>query len=63
MKTYVDQDACISCGMCVSACSDVYEFNEDQKAEAKMDVVSPELEEDVRQCKNNCPTQAIAVEE
>ena len=34
MKSFVDQDACIACGLCVSTCEDVYHFNEEGKAEA-----------------------------
>ena len=59
MKVFVDQDTCISCGMCVSACNDVYEFNDDGKAEAVVDVVPPELEEDAGQAAQNCPVEAI----
>lgn len=63
MKTFVDQDTCISCGMCVSAYNQVYEFNEDGKAEAIVDVVPPELEEDSRQAAQNCPVGAIQTTE
>lgn len=62
MKTYVDQDTCISCGMCVSACNELYNFNDDGKAEAIMDPVPPELEEDAKQAANNCPVSAIETE-
>ena len=47
MKSFVDQDACIACGLCVSTCEDVYHFNEEGKAEAA----------------ENCPTMAIEVDE
>ena len=39
MKAFVDQDTCIACGMCVSSCNEVYEFNDDGKAEAIVDLV------------------------
>ena len=48
MKVFVDQDTCISCGMCVSACNEVV-----------VDVVPPELEEDAGQAAQNCPVEAI----
>ena len=38
MKAIVDQDACISCGLCVSVCPEVYSFNEDEKSVAKNEV-------------------------
>ncbi len=62
MKTYVDQDTCIACGMCVSTCSEVYEFNDDGKAEAMVDVVPAELEENVKQAASDCPVDAIETE-
>ncbi len=63
MKTYVDQDTCIACGLCVSTCSDVYQFNEEGKAASQVDVVPAEYEEDVRTAAEGCPTSAIEVEE
>lgn len=63
MKAFVDQDTCISCGMCVSSCNEVFEFNDDGKAEAIVDVVPANLEEDARQAANNCPVDAISVSE
>lgn len=62
MKTYVDQDTCIACGLCVSAVNDVYDYNEDGKAEAIVDTVPPDREEDARQAANNCPVDAIEID-
>jgi ferredoxin len=33
MKAVVNQDGCISCGMCVSTCPEVFSYNEDGVAE------------------------------
>ena len=62
MKTYVDQDTCIACGLCVSAVNDVYDYNGDGKAEAIVDTVPPDREEDARQAANNCPVDAIEID-
>lgn len=62
MKTYVDQDTCIACGLCVSTCSDVYQFNEEGKAEAIADPVPEEMESDAREAAEGCPTSAIEIE-
>ena len=62
MKTYVDQDTCISCGMCVTTCNELYSFNDDGKAEAIVDTVPPELEEEAKQAADNCPVSAIETE-
>ena len=62
MKTYVDQDTCISCGLCVSTVNEVYDFNEEGKAEAIVDSVPPEQEADARQAADNCPVDAIEID-
>lgn len=62
MKTYVDQDTCIACGLCVSTCGEVYDFNDDGKAEAITDVVPDEYKESARTAADNCPTSAIEIE-
>lgn len=54
MKSFVDQDACIACGLCVSTCEDVYHFNEEGKAEAVEGIISAEYEDDCRTAAENC---------
>ena len=39
MKAYVDQDTCIGCGLCASVCPEVFEMNDEGKAEAAGAVV------------------------
>lgn len=59
MKVEVSQDLCISCGLCVSTCPDVYFWNEEDKAEGiKTDI--PDNQEDCAQeAADGCPTEAI----
>ena len=60
MKVRVDKEACVSCGACVEACPDVFQFGEDGKAE----VVTDDYGDcDVRGVAEECPTGAIIVEE
>ena len=60
LNTEVDQDLCISCGACVSLCPEVYDWNDDQKAEAKDGGVVPtNLEESAKEAASSCPTDAI----
>ncbi|OEF96204.1 ferredoxin [Desulfuribacillus alkaliarsenatis] len=61
MKVTVDQDLCISCGACIDICSEVFDWNDDGKAEAKTDSVSSELEDSVREASESCPTDAIPI--
>ena len=55
----VDQDLCISCGLCISICEDVFSWNEDDKAEAIDDEIPEDLVEDVEEAVESCPTEAI----
>lgn len=63
MKTVVDQDACIGCGLCPSIASEVYEMREDGKAHEMVDSVPEKLHDDVKEAAESCPVNAIAVEE
>lgn len=59
-KARVDQDLCIGCGACISACPECFEFNEDGKAH----VVNEECTGcDLEEVALNCPAQAITVGE
>jgi len=62
MKVYVDQDLCISCGLCISTCGEVFDWNDDDKAEAKVPEVPAELEDAVQEAIDGCPTEAIKEE-
>lgn len=59
MKVVVDQDLCISCGVCISLCEEVFSWNNDDKAEAIDEEVPAELEEVVQEAIDSCPTEAI----
>jgi len=59
MNVQVDQDLCISCGLCVSNCPDVFAWNRDDKAEAVQNPVAAENEDCCREAIDGCPTQAI----
>lgn len=59
MKVIVDKEKCIGCGSCVNICDEVFEFDEEGFAEASNAEVIPELEEEVTEALNGCPTCAI----
>jgi len=54
MRAYVDQDACIGCGLCVDTCPDVFQMNADGKAEAIADTTE-ENRFGVLEAIDNCP--------
>ncbi|MGI6188843.1 MAG: ferredoxin [Clostridiales bacterium] len=59
MKVTVDQELCISCGLCISICDEVFHWNADDRAEAVATDVPEELEQDVQEAVESCPTDAI----
>ncbi|KPK65300.1 MAG: hypothetical protein AMK73_03360 [Planctomycetes bacterium SM23_32] len=61
MKVEVTED-CIACGLCVDACPEVFEMG-DEFAEVIVDNVPEEHRDAVRQAAEECPTEAIIVEE
>lgn len=63
MKTKVDPDLCISCAVCTNLVPDVFEMNDDGVAEAIVDEVPAELQEQVREAAEECPSDAILIEE
>lgn len=61
MHAEVDQDLCISCGACIDICPDVFDWNNDEKAHSIVDEIPSELEEQVSEAAEGCPTDAITV--
>jgi len=59
MRVHVDQDLCISCGTCIDTCPEVFDWNEEEKAQAVVDEVPPDVEEQAREAAESCPTNAI----
>lgn len=59
MDVKVNQDLCISCGLCVSNCPEVFSWNDDEKANAPQEKVDSAMEDCVRDAADGCPTDAI----
>ena len=55
----VNKDLCISCGSCVAIAPDNFDFDEEGLAEVKND----ELNDDVKEAAEACPTEAIEIED
>jgi ferredoxin len=62
MKASVDVDLCCGCGPCEEICPTVFEIVEDI-ARVKAETVPAGAEEACREAMENCPTEAITVEE
>ena len=63
MKAFVDKELCIGCGLCVEVCPEVFEIGNDDKSQAKVDLVPPAAEGSCREAANQCPVSAIKIEE
>lgn len=62
MKVKVNEDACIGCGACVSICEEVFEFNDEGVSKVVKEDVPTELEDNVTEAVESCPTAAIEKE-
>ncbi len=62
MKAKVDADLCAGSRLCEETCPQVFEVVEGT-ARVKVDVVPADAEDACREAAENCPTQAISIEE
>ena len=62
MRAYVDQDTCIGCGLCSATCPEVFELNDDGKAQAVADTTDDNRDA-VMEAIDGCPVSAIREEE
>jgi ferredoxin len=64
MKVRIDEDLCLSSRVCEDSCPDVFKVNDDTNiAEVIKTDFSEEDEKCIREAAENCPGQAIIVEE
>jgi len=66
--TIVDQDTCIACGACGAAAPAIYDYDDDGIAYVILDnnagtaAVPEDLQEDLEEAFDGCPTDSIKVE-
>jgi ferredoxin len=64
MRVTVDQDKCVSSGMCVMNASDVFDQRDDDGVVTLLvDEPGPEFAEETRNAAAACPALAIHIEE
>ena len=61
MKVKIDADLCTACELCVDTCPDVFEMADDVAVVTQADVPA-ELEDDVQEAIDSCPSEAIIAE-
>ena len=62
MKAFIDRDGCISCGLCMDMCPDVFEFADDGLAEVKQQPNRSNIHK-AHEAAESCPVQVISVED
>lgn len=62
MKAIVDQDTCTGCSLCTDTCPEVFEMD-GATAKVKGESVPAECEASCREAAENCPVEAITIEE
>jgi len=62
MKVSVNKDECTGCELCVTTCPDLFEMDGDA-AVAKTEEVPEGAVECARQAAEDCPVEAIKIEE
>lgn len=63
MNATIDKSGCISCGLCVSLCPEVFRMGEDGIAEVFVGTISPKDEDKATEAKNSCPVSVISIEQ
>ena len=62
MKLKVNKEKCIGCGQCISICEEVFDFDDDNLAKVKVNVIPENKEDDAKIALESCPTGAIEEE-
>ena len=60
MKVEIDRDGCISCGLCVATCPEVFNIADDGLAET-ISEPTEENADSVKEAAENCPVNVIKI--
>jgi len=62
MKAVIDPEACTGCGLCTETCPEVFELTDDV-ASVIVDEVPEDAIDTCKQAAEECPLEAISIEE
>jgi ferredoxin len=62
MRTFVDPDTCMGCGICEGLCPEVFSLGEKDYAMVLLDPVPAEFEDAVKDAMDQCPESAITIQ-
>ena len=62
MKVTIDAELCTGCELCCDTCPEVFEMGDDV-ATVKVDEVPADAEDSAREAAEDCPSEAISIEE
>lgn len=63
MRVKVEHDLCTGDGICEEVCPEIFEVREDGLAYVKDEDVPEDLEDAVKEAVEQCPSEAIIIEE
>lgn len=63
MKAIVDPDICLGCGICEGICPDVFSLGSESYATVILNPVPEKFWLDVKDAVEQCPEEAISIEE
>ncbi|MBE6905397.1 ferredoxin [Marasmitruncus massiliensis] len=62
MKAHIDRSGCISCGLCIEICPEVFHMGTDDLADVHQNPVPTEAENGAIAAQESCPVSVISVE-
>jgi ferredoxin len=63
MKASVDQDGCISCGLCIDGCPEGFSYNENNVSQAIEGDIPADCLERAEEARDGCPVSVIDLKE
>jgi len=63
MKIHANSDLCGGTGLCIETCPEVFELDDERISTVMVNDVPDELQQACRQAVDDCPTNAITVEQ